>query len=105
MKWRDDKSNLTQVVDEAIHNKRLISAKCCDNPETHVFGYVHRNNRGSAWGWCSHCGAFVHLDGVTFPQSWKNVNELPLEMLYAVPINLEERKAIIDKHMAEFLKS
>ena len=103
--WIDDNTDFEKIAVEAIFEKKRPIAKCCDNPEFHVFGYVHSHNRGSLWAWCSICRRFIHLDGVRFPDDFKNADGIQLKHLCAVPAYLEENKQIADKQLEEYLSS
>ena len=111
MDWRDDRSNLDHVCVETLLHKRKVTPRCCDAPSVHL--YAHRFDdcraadhwNGSAWIWCSTCGAFSHLDGLMLPDDWKNHTEIGLSELTAVPRYLEEIKGTVDLHLQRYLYS
>lgn len=104
-KWIDDNTNFDNLAVETVFKKKRPVAKCCSNPDFHVYGYVHSPNRGSLWAWCSNCKRFVHLDGIRFPNDFKNADGIELKHLCAIPEYLEENKQIADKQLEAYLAS
>lgn len=103
--WIDDDTNFDTLAIEAVLHKKRPVAKCCGKPEFHVYGYVHSQSRGSMWAWCSNCKRFAHIDGVHFPEEFKNADGIELKYLSAVPNYLEENKQLANKHFEIYLNS
>ena len=102
--WKDDSSNLDIVAANALLNGKFIPPECCESPEIHIYGHKYRKNSGSAWIWCSHCGAFSHLDGIPISDSWVNSEKIDFSKLTAIPIYLEKMKNIVDAHLKHYAK-
>ena len=109
MLWHDEYELLSNVAIVALSSKEMPNATCCNNPEIHIhahsIGFWKQRGRGSAWIWCSNCGAYAHLDGVPIDKSWRNNSSVDFEQVTAVPKYLETVKGSVDKHLIEFLES
>ena len=106
--WHPDNSRLDLLAFNALNGKPMGNPNCCKMAEIHIYadvGHWRRKNLASAWIWCSHCGAFDHLDGLLVSEKWVNCPEIELEDLTTPPKKLEEKKMIIDKHYSEYLKA
>ncbi len=104
MEWTSNRRLFFEALSVLMHEQKIPKVQCCTNPDPHFFFYRYRENRGSAWAWCSNCRSYVHFDGCEIPNNWNNPEELPLSVLSAVPIVLEEKKDIADKAIADMCK-
>lgn len=102
MKWHNDSSNLDKIAVDAVNSKNLGAPECCSDPYVHVYAHKRSANRGSAWVWCSSCGAYSHF---TFPISdeWENCTKIDFEKLTAVPEYLETMNTVVDEHLNNYL--
>ena len=104
MKWRNKNTNYAQVAYEAMQKGRRIQAKCCDNPQAHIYLHKYEDGDCAAWVWCSACGSFAHYDGVIGDIVWENCDGVDYEQLAAIPDYLESVKEMVDAHTNRYLR-
>lgn len=79
MTWHPDSSRLDLLAYNMLNNQQTSSPCCCLSPEIHIYadiGHWRRKNQASVWIWCSHCGAYDHLDGMIISEKWVNCADI-----------------------------
>ena len=107
MIWHEDESNLDQVAYSTLNGKKRMAPKCCSSPSVHVYaqmGLRRGSSLSSAWVWCSRCGAYSHLDGLTVDADWENCEKIDSSRLCAVPKYLDSMRSVIDAHLEHFIR-
>lgn len=105
MQWHDDKTNLAEVAYAALCNHKTVAAKCCDASSIHVYGHKYSERRGSAWVWCSKCGAFAHIDGIPIDSNWKNSAKVEFSKLTGIPFYLRSIQEDVDQHFEKYMNA
>ena len=103
--WKDDNDDILRVYTQLGTNTKF-PAQCpvCRKKGAHLYMHIHdsKMKRGGLWIWCSECYTFSH-SSIYVPNYWRNLPEVEVNKLCAIPEYLEEIKDFIDNHVNEIM--
>jgi hypothetical protein len=110
--WRDanehEFKSLNSVLEGVMTGTDLQIPRSCPAclsnwPSLHMYFHVQPNGRGGVWMWCSNCGIYIH-GSLRPPVWWRNLENVELKYLTAMPAYLETFAEQIDQHWTKLVR-
>ena len=105
--WHDDNDDIMKLYnlleEHEIYNPLPAVCPVCGSKSGHI--YLHRYGEehcGGSWVWCSNCHSYSHAS-FRVPEWWRNLSNISITQLQAVPVVLEQQADLIDSFVNKMI--